>query len=342
MAKIQQEEKWYSGAIDLCFDPAENVKESAFLRIFAAPMCAPCNSNFGKAKAERKPSTVSKSMRRQGEEIYRDQQILLGEFEAYLKNGLPEGDNVKQRVDALAYGLVMNLLGSEDEYLKKNQNYKPKSYLSIFLSGQEAESRNLFYRVAEFYADALSLVFGSDESLETRSGLLQRQLEGIAPGFYIPERYKYSGSRRLGYSLCAWLILSAAQSNISGDDCDRLYRLLGLTPPEAGGTLSVLSVENITMKAVDFGLICTAALRSPLELDEIEAVFRTLKWVRSKVDGHLDAESRVLVEQFIGSISDFYQRKTKEMMSDIGSFDQLVAQIGKAKMILETCKGWLC
>lgn len=332
--------KWYTQILEACLAPSGHVSDVVFLKVFAAIMCVPCGSNYGKTGSDRLPGGKVSQNRRLPEEVWSDQLTLLDNYTQSVKKWEPVGETPKIRMEDLADILCSAHLNSEDEYTKKNSNYKPHNYLSLYLNAADPDAETLFRQVAELYGSVLSKVFRDQDSL------LKQQLQKLEELFNskVPDKHApsdASDSGKMGYYVSALLLLNAAENYTSTQVRGLLHTLLGIEPPESSATLSVLSLENVPLKASQFNALCAAALRSDLDLEELQMIYSILSSIRKKVDGQLDEGTRMLVSLFIQAVRAFGERKSAAIKNDWLSTANDPSELEQARYLYTQCQDWL-
>lgn len=289
MASAQKENYWYSQSLMCCF-PDESVTDVSFLRVFASMSCAPCNNNYGKKKEDRRRGAANADSHRQQEEIQKDQGKLLEQFSGFLDDWSSTKETAKDRMSDLASELVNKFLDMERGYTQKNSNYKPGDYRSFYCSNSQADAAVNFDRMCGYYAKALEAILGHGATdPEKRYRELKQLLSQELPQYESEE----TGNtiRDMGKCLAIALMCAAGEE---GHEC--ACRILGIELPEREATLSIFSLEKVTLKTSQFNRICAAALRADMELDELHSVREILELIWKLTDGNPDSETKMLIE----------------------------------------------
>lgn len=335
-----ENKKWYAETLNICFDPRENVSEAAFLKVFAAAMCIPCSANYGKTLNDRKSGAAVSGNRRSPADVWSEQKKVLEAFKDYVSRWEPGQESLKQRLNDLGDNLIHEKLKREADYAKKNSNYKPQNYLSLYLNATESSPNAVFQQVGELYGSVLAKVFeGREPLLEKQLPQLRERLQSKAPRCNLP--IASSDSAQMGWYVSALLLLDSAETQTSPEKHDLLYNLLGIAPPEPGATLSVLSVEHITLKAGQFNALCAAALRAELELRELHVIHQVLAGIRKKVDGHLDTQTRSLVQMYMDAVRAFGERKSTAICNNWLYATKEENEVKLARELYQECAQWL-
>lgn len=332
-------EKWYGAALGACFPSEDKVSDATFLKIFAAVMCIPCNSNYNTPEKQRRAGAAALGAQRTQELVEADQLVLLERYWETVETWEPASDTVKLRMEDLADLLIGTHLRQDSGYAKKNSNYKPANYLSLFLAAPQSVARQRLCRVTELYGRVLQKIcMGEPEALLRRADALRQCLKEQWPGeALLPP----ADADETGWYLWALLALGAREAKLPNDSQSSLWTLLGMAAPESNATLSVLSLDTVPLKAERFYLFCAAALRAELELTELQEIFQTLAWIRKKVDEQLDLETRQLVEQFIRAVKAFGDRKIAAVKEDWLGSQKETTELALARQLVIECQKWL-
>lgn len=338
MGNKQTMEKWYASALSACFAPTDKVSDATFLKIFAAVMCIPCNSNYNTPGSHRKAGAAALGNQRTARMVEADQLELLEKYRQTVESWEPASDTVKLRMEDLADLLINRHLSQDSGYAKKNSNYKPANYLGFFLAAPQSVARARLEQVAVLYGQVLRKIYQGLPGQGQQLQRLQRCLQSLTPD---DELEPLPGSDELGWHMCALLLLGARTSKLTADQLGQLCALLGMAAPESHATLSVLTLENVPLKMDRFQLLCAAALRAELELGELQGIFQTLSWIYRKVDEQLDSQTRALVEQFIEAVKAFGDRKSAALQHDWLGGQKEAAELAQARELVIECQKWL-
>lgn len=322
MGANEKKEVWFRPALDVCFCKSHKIPQNAFGKVFAGMMTAPCRDR------ERTP-----------EEIRQDQQALLGHCPEALEDWKTEETEIKPRLQVLATHLLsqLNLDGLSD-YLNKHTSYKPHHYINLYLGEDLAEQRQRYAEVASCYGLLLKAVYGDcEEQKRCQYQQARAFLMEMLPDCRLEDAYS---DERFGQCLAALLLWFAVEAVNTGEARDRAYQLLNIDPPEPCSTQILLSLSNVTVSMEQYVLLCTAAMRAELEVEELTGVYQTLLWIREKMGGQSDPVLHGLISTFVDAIASFGKRKTEELNADWRN-SKAAADRDLANRMYETCLGWI-
>lgn len=335
MATTSKNLKWYHEAIELCF-PTQSVSDVSFLKIFAAPICAPCSQNYGKHRGKRQKGIASKKDRLAPEEVLQEQKKLLHSFQEQLEAWDAEDPAPRKRLNSLAYELIAKCLYQEMQYLGKNSSYSPTAFLSFCSNVSEAEAVENFKLLCSFYAAALETIFREDpEALTQQYQAVKEVVSRKLPQYTEPETGHIAPD--MGRQL-AILLLCLAENE---PEC--ACKVLGLDPPsERNATLSVFSLSKVELKSHQFNRICAAALRADLEPEELQAIYEILMYIQNKTQGNPDSETRTLIRSLEKAAQKCLERLTKTLLTAkvAAETTPLLQKIGTVTDIRNQCEAW--
>ncbi len=336
---------WYTDVLECCFATVPKIPEVLFLRIFAAPMCIPCNANY-QTPGKRKAGAKGKAEHREPAAIWVEQERLLSKGEAAANAWQPEDGTVKDKLNALTdiFYMLDNagvIPDSEIGYAKKNSNYKDAAYLSFFSNAPEEKWIWCFCAVGAFYGSVLEKLFAHQpETAQQCLAVMKRKL--AAAGGVMPGEEGLTLFGELGRYLCALLILGAA-AGCPGAETERLLKgLFRLPGSESTGTRSVVPLRSVTLEGAQFLSMCKTVLDTQPELPMLEMIYKILRSIRRKADGQLDGATFQLVESYLGAL-DSFGRRTREKLNAKGweGDPQVEAEIRRAAALITECKAWL-
>jgi len=338
------EKHWFTAALDSCFGTVTSISYAVFLRVFTAPMCVPWNRNYGKSKAQRREQTAA-SPKRRPEDVYCLQQGLLQDYREILSGWECGFQTPKLRLQDLSDKLMNRLLDQDRSYADKHYNHKPQNYLSFFLHARTVSEENcqeLFRQTVSFYADALEKVFrntGADTEarLEDMKKAYLASLSGQNPRE--PEGDYISITGKMGWYLAALLLLNAVTEKLSRETNDLAELLLNVTLLEEGRTVSVPTLNRMSLTRNQLLLLLGAALRAPLNMAEIEELYGLFRQIHQLSEGQLDMEFSLLLDHFLQAMNEFRQRRSGELAA---SWDNkiILDELGKVRDIYIVCQSW--
>lgn len=327
--------KWYHEAIQLCF-PTQSVSDVSFLKIFAAPVCAPCSQNYGKRKVERQRGISSKKLRLMPEKVLLEQKKLLRNFQEQLEAWNQDDPAPKKRLDYLASHLIGQCLDRERLYLGKNSSYSPTAFLSFYANVSEMEAVENFELLCSFYAAAVETIFReAPEELAQRYQAVKEAVSRKLPQYTGAETGHIAPD--MGRQL-AIVLLCLAENE---PEC--ACTVLGLDPPsERNATLSVFSLSKVELKSHQFNRICAAALRADPDPEELQSVYEILMYIQDKTLGNPDGETRMLIRSLEAASQKCLERLTKALLTAKSAAETtpLLQKIGVVTDIRNQCEAW--
>lgn len=331
--------EWYKETMEDCFPEVWKIPESGFLKIFAAPMCIPHNSSYGKCDEKR---TKGHGPKRQPEVVRQDQISLLQQYEKTVE-GWTETYKVKDGMYVLAQKFV-DTMKTEENYAKDPERYTPVRYLSWFTFPKEGDKLADFRQVAKLYGNILEKLFVEmpEEHVKDALCAMEKRFGKLAPDGELPLAEDAGTYERMGTCLCSLLILDAAKDprGQKVNSAELLYELFGIAPPDTGATRSVILLDSMTLKGPQFIGLCNCALRADLSLQEMELMYEVLAVAVKKLEGHLDPSIRWLIECYIEQLKNIGQKAAKALGEDVDD-NQSEILFNTAKKLRNACKQWL-
>lgn len=325
MAANMDQTYWYGAAFNVCFDPAAKISKNSFLVIFSAIMTGPSNSNYRYAT-------------RTADEVWEDQKQLLKEYIAQVEQWSPHALCCKDRVVDLADCLKTRTgLNAVEMYASKHSNYKARHYINYYLMAADGERKRCYDELSMFYGLVLEKIFDGD--LEDRIRQMEELLSRKIPEYQIgscPDNVS-----RIGQYMSALMLCCAAQDVGSSQAKELIPQLLGVSLPESCATQSVFSLDHVDVDMGQFAVICSAAMRADLDIDELTAIYRNLYAIREKMGGQSDPRLHTLLGELANKLNAFGQQKSRSIADNWSSKEKELEEIRIARGMYQTCLSWI-
>ncbi|MBO7217838.1 MAG: hypothetical protein J6V50_03975 [Clostridia bacterium] len=316
--------KWYSKTKELCFAPELKVPDSAFLSLFA-PHCVARNANFFK-KDERKGGVAAANRTPSEEEIWKRQIDFLQLVGKVVNEHELIETTIKIRSCELSCEIIENNLSvkADKEFARKNASYKKSAYLNLYLVSNELSAEEIFAQITNLYADVLGKIyFGYDAEAETQLKALKVETMMRAPELQIDEN---SGKiMQMAQCVAALLFLDAEPDKYTDAYCNMRHALFGLPIPNSAATLSIPTIESVTLKTEQYIRMCRRVLASNPEYADLEMIHSHLMSIRKKSNGLLDGEFGFLAQELKNAVNRLGNETFREIV-ECGGFPGTLEQ----------------
>ncbi len=270
--------EWFDEARFDCFNTLTRV---AFLRIFAGPMCVPLNRNYGRENG-RSSGRIRRDTRTP-EEKWEAQQQALAAYADQLEGWVPQVEDMVGRAADLSTYLATNVFSCDFRYANKWTNYKPEAFLSMFICAEDPVKQ--MKEVVDFYCGVVRKVFQgmTRQVLDYRYDPLAGDLTRLRnkcrlSDLEVPPEYSGELADKIGWSLCAYLLLAAYSGHQTPEAALVLEQILGvrIAVPDSEETTAVgygsvfrLNLDQLRVLLIPMG-------REP-KLEELEQVYLVLE-----------------------------------------------------------------
>ena len=319
---------WYDIILDTCFPQTPKVPRSAFAKVFLGFITAPANREYKNPQHTRDSAT-----------IHNDQLALLSRYADAIGKWCPCEIPTKNRMQELAdFLLVQADLGSEKNYLDKHNRYQAKHFTGFYVP--DPQSQTLYDRVVALYGNFFAKIYLNQPDQLRQA--LSETVEHLPPELANASPVGGTDAEQLGQYLCDLLLWHSTKDAQDPRVKDLRFQLLNIIDDsESLGTQSGPLSQDTSVPASTAQLVtvCSAALKSELNFEELESIFRILQTIQENVDGPIPEEFQKLVGQFMHKATTFTQAFLDPNNRRFD--DPMSYQSQQALIMATTCFNWL-